>query len=109
MLEDNLNKFDLLVAELRETYAKKNKDYGDSFNESMDEYGMIAFLVRAGDKLKRIRTLSTKTALVTEEQIEDTLKDLANYSIMAVMWLEGKREEDNAEEEKDNHYIPGGY
>lgn len=54
------------------------------------------------DKLNRVRTLSLKKenekiddAKVTDEKIEDTLLDLANYSILAFMelYLDKKTEE----------------
>ena len=90
-MKDNLFVFDKVVAELRDLYAKKNKDYGDSFARSLDKHGLIAYVVRADDKMERINSLVKTKAEVNDEAIEDTIRDLANYSIMAAMWLEGQK------------------
>lgn len=83
-------------------YVKKNHDYGDSVHDTYKKYGLVSFLVRMEDKLNRVRTLSLKKenekiddAKVTDEKIEDTLLDLANYSILAFMelYLDKKTEE----------------
>lgn len=76
-----------ITEELRETYLAKNADYGDSFTESMDKFGLIASVVRMGDKMGRLESLYDKEGLV-DESIRDTLMDLANYAIMTVMWME---------------------
>lgn len=44
--------------------------------------------------MNRVRTLSQKDGLVNDEKIQDTLLDLANYAILAVLELEG---EDNGQ------------
>lgn len=46
--KERLKVFDAVTAGLRNTYERKNKDYGNSFEESLDEFGPIAFVVRAG-------------------------------------------------------------
>jgi hypothetical protein len=51
--------------------------------------------VRIEDKLNRARTLSKRERLVQDEKIEDTLLDLANYAILAVIEL--KQEDTNNE------------
>lgn len=33
------------------TYEKKNHDYGDSFNQSLDKFGLVASVVSIGDKM----------------------------------------------------------
>jgi hypothetical protein len=53
----------------------------------------VSFLVRLEDKLNRARTLSKQTALVNDEKIEDTLLDMANYAILAVIELRQEKEE----------------
>jgi glutaredoxin 2 len=90
-MKDNLAKFDAVVADLRALYDRKNKDYGDSFNRSLNKRGLVAYIVRAEDKFERIDNLLRNKALVNDEAIEDTIRDLANYSIMAVMWLEEQK------------------
>ena len=75
--------------ELTETYKKKNADYGNSFENSLDKHGMIAGIVRMDDKMSRLISLNSKNEQqVLDESLRDTLMDLANYAIMSVMWLD---------------------
>lgn len=93
--------FDTMVGML-ELHAKKNKDYGKSFDESLDQFGLTSYVIRAQDKLRRVDTLSramdTKP-LVEDESVRDSLLDLANYSIMAAMWLELQKKTDDISKE----------
>lgn len=75
---------------LRDIYIKKNQDYGNSFDESLDKFGLIASATRISDKINRFSSLCTGEikANITEESIKDTLMDLANYAIMTIMWIE---------------------
>lgn len=82
-----------LIDYLHNLYITKNADYGDSVHDTYIKYGLTSFLVRLEDKLNRARTLSTKQALVNDEKIEDTLLDMANYAILAVIEL--RNQEDN--------------
>lgn len=80
-----------LVDELHRIYVAKNKDYGNSFGESIDEFGIIAGVVRIGDKYNRLKTLAKgHEPLVNDESMVDTLKDMANYCLLTVLELEGK-------------------
>lgn len=85
-VKERLKNFDRIVGELRNTYERKNTDYGNSFEESLDEFGAIAFVVRADDKMRRLKQLVNNPAKVKDESFEDTVKDLANYCIMFAMW-----------------------
>jgi len=53
------------------------------------EFGTI---VRMTDKLSRVVRLLQNTNQVLDEKIEDTLMDLANYSILLILMLKEKRE-----------------
>ena len=68
-------------------FVKKNKDYGDSFAT----YGPIGVIVRMGDKISRLTSL-TKSGiqLVDNESVRDTLIDLHNYAAMSVMLMDEK-------------------
>ena len=78
-----------ICQELTETYKKKNADYGNSFENSLDKHGLIAGIVRMDDKMSRLISLNSKNKqLVLDESLRDTLMDLANYAIMSVMWLD---------------------
>lgn len=89
-----MNKIEMhmdVLNRLHDLYIRKNADYGDSVSETYNKYGMTSFLVRMEDKLNRIRTLNKQEAKVQDEKIEDTLIDLANYAILAI--IEKKIEE----------------
>ena len=73
-----------------ETYVRKNHDYGNSFDKSLDKFGLVASVVRIGDKMNRIESLVQKEAMVQDESIRDTLLDMANYAIMTVMWMDNQ-------------------
>ena len=89
---DDLNNVQIhakICQELTETYKKKNADYGNSFENSLDKHGLIAGIVRMDDKMSRLISLNSKNEqLVLDESMRDTLMDLANYAIMSVMWLD---------------------
>lgn len=84
-----------LLDDMHDLYIKKNADYGNSVHDTYEKYGLVSFLVRMEDKLNRVRNLNKDNvkisdAKVKDEKIEDTLMDLANYAILAIMEL--KRE-----------------
>ena len=71
--------------EALDLFKKKNADYGDAFAN----YGSIGVLVRMGDKISRLQSITTKQiSLVNSEALRDTLIDLHNYSAMAIMLLD---------------------
>lgn len=81
-----------LLDDIHSLYIKKNHDYGDSVHDTYEKYGLVSFLVRMEDKLNRVRTLTSKDdgMKVNDEKIEDTLQDLANYAILALLELKMK-------------------
>lgn len=85
------NDFKEICKSMIATYVKKNADYGSSFDKSLDKFGIVAAVVRIGDKMNRIESLATKKAQVTDESIRDTLMDMANYCVMTVMWLDNQK------------------
>lgn len=95
-LSESVCQFRNITAEMVETYIRKNHDYGNSFDKSLDKFGLIASVVRIGDKMNRIESLVQKEAMVQNESIRDTLLDMANYAIMTVVWM------DNISKAQDN-------
>lgn len=83
--------------ELTKLYAKKNHDYGDSFNKGMDTIGLSYGIGRMFDKMNRIVNLSKTQAQVTDESIIDTIQDLACYAIMTAVYIDSKIEDVNFE------------
>lgn len=94
VLSDKVQSFMDITTNMAKTYAAKNHDYGNSFEQSCDKFGIIASVVRLGDKMNRIESLVNKKAEVKDESIKDTLLDLANYAIMTVMWLNQQPKEE---------------
>ena len=90
-MEEKIELHQELIDYLHDLYIRKNADYGDSVHDTYTKYGLTSFLVRIEDKLNRARTLSSKRALVDDEKIEDTLLDMANYAILAVIELRGDK------------------
>lgn len=80
-----------LANQMTDLYARKNRDYGGSFDRSMNKFGLVVAAIRIGDKANRLQSLIEKgRAEVKDESIADTFIDLACYSIMTLMWMEGK-------------------
>ena len=83
---------------LNELYARKNHDYGDSFHQTFAEEGLAMARIRLGDKFSLFKTLSRLSCSdgnqqkVTDESIEDTLLDMANYAIMTVLEMRCEKE-----------------
>lgn len=91
-IEEKIEAHKELLDGLHNLYVTKNRDYGDSVHDTYEKYGLVSFLVRLEDKLNRARTLSKQAAVVQDEKIEDTLLDMANYAILAVIELKGERD-----------------
>lgn len=106
-----------ITEKMTKLYEAKNNDYGDSVSDTYDKFGMDAFLVRMYDKINRIYSLTRPEveSKVEDEKITDTLMDLANYAILAIIELEERKSElcQEAKEtqvllEKDYPYTTGG-
>jgi hypothetical protein len=89
----NQKRHERLIKSLHDMYVAKNADYGDSFSKIYDEYGLISSCIRLSDKLNRVKSLISNDNNVRDENIKDTLMDMANYCIMTVIELEQKEEE----------------
>lgn len=72
--------------EALELFEKKNKDYGDAFSN----YGPVGVVVRIGDKISRLSSISKNGVNIKTESMRDTLLDLHNYAAMAIMLLDEK-------------------
>ena len=88
------NPFKDYTDHLAEILQEKNKAYGDSFGKSLDEDGLLVLKIRLGDKFNRISSLIKKNELKeNDESLEDTLLDLAGYSILGLKWLKEHEDE----------------
>lgn len=84
-----MKSFEKVTKELNELYNAKNRDYGNSFNDLIYEFGLITVVIRLQDKMNRLKTIAKNDGeySVKDETIRDTLMDLANYAIMSLMRL----------------------
>ena len=91
---DEISMFDQITKDMAETFARKRQDYGASTTETWLKFGPVSMCTRMHDKMNRIDNLliSRKDAAVKDEKIEDTLLDLANYAIIAIIELAKERE-----------------
>lgn len=79
-----------------DVFCRKNSDYGNSFEKSLETFGLVAGIVRMSDKFERLVSLNdpNKDAQIASESLVDTLEDLSNYAAMAACWLKGKKKAD---------------
>jgi hypothetical protein len=75
-----------VLCEMESLLTKKNKDYGSSYDKTVEELGETVILVRIMDKFNRLKQLlkSGEPAEV-EETIEETLSDLVGYGIIELV------------------------
>lgn len=69
-------------------YLKKDKDYGNSVEKSLNRFGIVAYQVRALDKINRLVQLCSMgfETNITDEKIDDTIQDLFIYSCITKVW-----------------------
>ena len=97
----------VLMARMVTLLLAKSHDYnegaGDSYENlrSSKALGVPPWrgvLLRMSDKWSRLCSFAkTQTYKVKDESFIDTLLDMANYAILAVMDIEGEREDDDSE------------
>ena len=91
---------DILV-EMGELHDRKNADYGTAADpfanvRASEEFGIPAWLgsvIRANDKMTRLKAFANKGELANEP-VEDSLIDLANYCVIALLLYRGSIKED---------------
>ena len=79
-----------------ELYSRKNHDYGNSFDKGMDNIGIAYGVGRIYDKMNRLITLTKKEAQIKDESIDDTLRDLACYSMMMLAYRKRQIEKEHS-------------
>jgi len=93
-----LKRFNEITNQMFEITQSKNNDYSGKDNldpfknfKAVETFGIRTedwFITRMTDKLMRINNLTNQEASVADEKIADTLLDLANYSILFLLYLE---------------------
>jgi len=98
MYPETTKEFDKIYVEMYDLFAKKQLDYGPSnisMGQSLEtqeeiDWSLTALSIRMNDKLQRLMNLLRNNQKPNNESIEDTLIDLANYSVMALIVKRGK-------------------
>ena len=89
----NVDHFKQIAHSLALLYEKKNNAYGNTFGDTFNRLGIISAVTRISDKYNRLCNLATHPNIDNlGESIEDTLMDLASYSIMTLMELDKLKE-----------------
>lgn len=100
--ENYLQLFQQALNTMHEITVRKNSDYA-TWDDPFRNFRMVEnmwictseewILVRMSDKMSRISNLiKDNNPKVKDESIEDTLIDLANYSIILSIYLKHERE-----------------
>lgn len=88
MINENNNNFETLSGVLAQTLIEKNHAYNNSYDDTVDTYGLTTIGVRLEDKYNRIKNLLLRNELgENDEQLIDSLLDNAGYSILAINYL----------------------
>ena len=74
--------FKEIALEVADIVERKNSDYGNSFEKTINEYGNTAYYLRIEDKLSRLKSLDKKDRKVLDESKIDTLKDIIGYTLL---------------------------
>lgn len=83
LIDENVIRFAAEALNAIQIYARKNHDYGNSFEDGMDVIGDAYGTGRIYDKAKRLATLTNKPENAhIAESMQDTAIDLACYGLM---------------------------
>lgn len=82
--------FEMVIAEMLDTYKKKNSDYGNSFAETIQEFGYVPAVARINDKLKRVKNMVKGNEMNVNESMRDNLMDIANYCVLTIIELDNQ-------------------
>lgn len=92
-IQEEIVIFRTLTKKMGDTFAKKRSDYGQTTTETYHKFGPVSMLTRMHDKLGRLDNLlgKNKKNKVSDESIEDTLLDLANYALITILEMRKKQ------------------
>lgn len=76
----------LVLDDMRETMIRKQHDYGPG---NILDFGDQGVLVRANDKMARLKNLYKSGDAPANETVDDSWLDLANYAVIALMVRKG--------------------
>lgn len=84
----SIERFDLVLEEMLQTYEAKNADYGNSFGDTIKEFGYTPAVARINDKLNRIKNMVKGNKMKYNESMRDNLLDIATYCVMTVIEID---------------------
>ena len=87
--DSNTVSFEDILQEMQELYNKKNHDYGNSFSDTIKEFGLVPAVARINDKMQRLKQLVKGEKMQVNESMKDTLMDMANYCVLTIMGMDG--------------------
>lgn len=94
--EQFLENYEKTLNELANTFFLKNERYGNSFTDTIEDYGLVSSIVRITDKFNRMTTLFKNRELdCDDEPLKDTMLDMANYLIMTVAYMKEEDRQNN--------------
>lgn len=84
--------YDAVLKEMKDTYDRKNSDYGNSFEKTLNEFGLTPGIAQIYHKFERVKQLVKSPDAKVNESMRDSLLDMCNYIAMTVAWMdkEGK-------------------
>ena len=84
-------------SDLEQTLLSKNTRYGNSFGDKCPLCDNIErdvlLLARMGDKISRIKEMTTNGNHLSLESLDDAFKDLAGYCVLMLILRETLRDE----------------
>lgn len=107
--EELVKFFETEMTDMLELMKKKNADYAGGADDifanftAVEAFGCLTaeqgFFTRMTDKFSRISSFIKNGKLqVQDETVKDTLRDLSNYSLLFMAYLESKRIKDNSKQ-----------
>lgn len=92
IVESDNSRFGKILAEMFDTYKKKNADYGNSFGETIQEFGYIPAVARINDKVKRMKNIVKGQKMnIKNESLRDALLDTSVYCILTIVELDKQK------------------
>jgi hypothetical protein len=97
-----MDAFQRVLREMLLLHQKKQQDYGsrsDAFanvraSEDFGIPGWLGAIIRANDKMSRMKSFA-ETGVLANESVEDSLIDMANYAVIALVLYREETEDGN--------------
>lgn len=75
-------RFKEITAKMVDLFERKNADYDDTTSQLHKEYGMTYYAIMLQQKINRIKSAGANPNF---ESVQDSLLDIANYAILAIL------------------------